>query len=122
MTTAQVLQESIRTTVFGMGLVLGTLFVLSLILDLMRVIFDPKSKVKKNESATAADTKEQIQYESEIDDSEDDTQLIAVITAALAAYLQTPGSTIKVGTIRKIHKKTPIWGLESRIYNINNRL
>ena len=39
MTTAQILQESIRTTIFGMGLVLGTLFVLSLILDLMRVIY-----------------------------------------------------------------------------------
>ena len=47
MTTAQVFQESIRTAIFGMGLVLGTLFILSLALDLMRIIFDPKSKVKK---------------------------------------------------------------------------
>jgi len=122
MTTAQVFQESLRTTIFGMGLVLGTLYILSLILDLMRVVFEPRSNVKKNESVVANETIEQTQPEDKTMDSEDDTQLVAVITAALAKYLQTPISTIKVGTIRKIHEKTPIWGMESRIYNINNKL
>ncbi|MGB4148394.1 MAG: OadG family protein [Tepidanaerobacteraceae bacterium] len=122
MTTAQVFQESIRTAIFGMGLVLGTLFILSLALDLMRIIFDPKSKVKKNEAVIVENTVEQIQTESETIDSEDNAQLIAVITAALATYLGTPITSVKVGTIRKIHEKTPIWGMESRIYNINNKL
>lgn len=122
MTTAQVFQESVRTTIFGMGLVLGTLFILSLILDFMRIIFAPRLNVKKNEAVVADDTMVQIQTENITTDSDDDTQLIAVITAALANYLQAPISTIKVGTIRKIHEKTPIWGMESRIYNINNKL
>ncbi|HQA60500.1 MAG: OadG family protein [Tepidanaerobacteraceae bacterium] len=122
MTTAQVFQESIRTTIFGMGLVLLTLFVLSLILDLMRIIFAPRVNIKKNEAIEAGDTAAKIQTENITSDSKDDTQLIAVITAALAAYLDTPISSIKVGTIRKIHEKTPIWGMESRIYNINNKL
>lgn len=116
--TAEVLQESIRTTLFGMGLVLGTLFILSLVLDLMRVIFAPKTKVEKKEVLTE---KEEI-IETNTTDEEDDTQLVAVISAALAHYLQSPVSSIKIGSIRKIHEKTPIWGLESRIYNINNKL
>jgi len=122
MITVQVFQESLKTTIFGMGLVLGTLFILSLILDLMRIIFQPRLNVNKNDAVVADDTMVQIQTENKTADSEDDTRLIAVITAALAQYLQTPISTIKVGTIRKIHEKTPIWGMESRIYNINNKL
>lgn len=118
MTTAEILQESISTTVFGMGLVLVTLYVLSLILDLMRVIFAPKTKVEKKEVLTE---KEEI-IETNTTDEEDDTQLVAVISAALAHYLQSPVSSIKIGSIRKIHEKTPLWGLESRIYNINNKL
>lgn len=118
MTTAEILQESISTTLFGMGLVLGTLFILSLVLDLMRVIFAPKTKVEKKEVLTE---KEEI-IETNTTDEEDDTQLVAVISAALAHYLQSPVSSIKIGSIRKIHEKTPIWGLESRLYNINNKL
>jgi len=46
MMTAQIIQESLKTTVFGMGLVLSTLFVLSLILDLMKV-FLAKKQMRK---------------------------------------------------------------------------
>lgn len=121
MTTAQILQEAIETTIFGMGLVLVTLYILSLILDLMRVIFAPSSKVKKNDIADNEDLPSE-KSNTMATDSEDDTQLVAVISAALAHYLQSPVSSIKIGSIRKIHEKTPIWGLESRIYNINNKL
>ncbi|MGI6424730.1 MAG: OadG family protein [Tepidanaerobacteraceae bacterium] len=121
MTTAQILQESIRTTIFGIGLVLGTLFVLSLILDLMRVIFVPTSDEKKNNLIVGNDQSIE-KTRTNVTDNEDDTQLIAVISAALAQYLQSPISSIKIGSIRKIHEKTPIWGIESRIYNINNKL
>jgi sodium pump decarboxylase gamma subunit len=124
MTTAQILQESIRTTIFGMGLVFGTLVVLSLMLDLMRVIFTPKANVKKNKDITTADqtidqTKTQVQTG---ETNDDDPELIAVISAALVQYLQAPIYNIKIGSIRKIYEKTPIWGMESRIYNINNKL
>ena len=117
MTTAQVFQESLKTAIFGMGLVLGTLYILSLILDLMRVIFAPTQK--KNNTAV---TKDQTIKQTQTIHTEDDSELIAVITAAISEYLQTPISTIKIGAIRKIHEKTPIWGMASRIYNINNKL
>lgn len=121
MTTAQILQESLKTTLLGMGLVLGTLYILSLILDLTKIIFAPSSNGKRNE---ALSEREQIIEEGKTDvtEAQDNTQLIAVIAAALAQYLQTPVSNIKIGSIRKIHEKTPIWGMESRIYNINNKL
>jgi len=122
MTTAQAIQESLKTTVFGMGLVLLTLYILSLILDIMKVIFAPKTKAKKDENVAKSEEEILEETDAYAADAEDDTQLVAVITAAIAQYLQRPVSTIKVGTIRKIHEKTPIWGIESRIYNINNKL
>lgn len=117
MTTAQVFQESLKTAMFGMGLVLGTLFILSLILDLMRVIFTPRTTVKKNEEITIDETKEE-----QTADEQNDTELIAVITAAISEYMGKPISAIKVGAIRQIHTKTPLWGIESRLHNINNKL
>ena len=121
MTTAQVFQESIRTAIFGMGLVLGTLFILSLALDLMRIIFDPKSKVKKNEAVIVENTVEQIQTESETIDSEDNAQLIAVITAALATYLGTPITSVKVVRYERYTKKPPygVWNHEYTISTTN---
>jgi len=117
MTTAQVFQESLKTSLFGMGLVLGTLYVLSLILDLMRVIFAP---TKKNNTAVTKD--QTINQTQTHEKTQDDTQLIAVITAAISEYIGKPITQIKIGAIRKIHEKTPIWGMASRIYNINNKL
>lgn len=117
MTTAQVFQESLKTTMFGMGLVLGTLFILSLILDLMRVIFTPKTAVKKNEAVD-----EPIAKEEPASDEPCDTELIAVITAALSEYMGKPITQIKVNSIRQIHTKAPVWGVASRLNNINNKL
>ncbi|MDD4583573.1 MAG: OadG family protein [Eubacteriales bacterium] len=120
MTTAQIFQESIKTSIFGMGLVLGTLFILSVILDLMRIIFAPKTNLKKNEVVTTNQTIKQTQITDT--DTEDDTQLIAVITAAISQHMGKPITHIKINSIQKIHKKTPIWGITTRIYNINNKL
>ena len=123
MTTAQVFQESLKTAIFGMGLVLGTLYILSLILDLMRVIFAPRTNVKKNNTITENQTIETNQQPTtQTTDIDDDTQLIAVITAALSAYMGKPISTIKINAIKKIHEKTPIWGTAARLHNINNKL
>lgn len=117
MTTAQVFVESLKTTVFGMGLVLTTLYILSLILDLMRVIFAPqvkKNKTKEHPIETAP---------TETDKDEiTDTKLIAVITAAIAEYMGDGTAAIKVNTIRQIHTKTPVWGMTSRINQGRDRL
>jgi sodium pump decarboxylase gamma subunit len=118
MTTAQIFQESLKTSLFGMGLVLGTLYLLSLILDLMRIVFAPTQK-KNNTAVTQDQTINQTQTHEE---TQDDSELIAVITAAISEYMGQPISNIKIGAIRKIHEKTPIWGMATRIYNINNKL
>jgi sodium pump decarboxylase gamma subunit len=109
--------ESLRTTVLGMGIVLITLYLLSLILDFMKLIFYPQAKqIKKNElqEKLVEDTiAEQTLIGGTIDT--DNNELIAVITAALSCYLDKPFSQIKIGTIRQLHKKTPAWGMAARL-------
>ena len=45
----------------------------------------------------------------ETDVQEDDTQIVAVIAAALSQYMDTSVGAFKIGSIRRIHKKTPVW-------------
>lgn len=115
MTIAEKLIEALKTTLLGMGIVMVTLYVLSLILDLMRYFFyRPISEVKKNEltnqfSSDIDNTKNDIN-----DSQENDLELVAVITAALSSYLSVPTQKIKISSIRQIHKTTPVWGMASR--------
>jgi len=106
-TLAQDLIESLKTGILGMGIVMGTLYILSLILDLMKLIFYPQAKQqKKNELET---TKQQT--------PQHDTQLIAIITAAISQHIQKPTTQIKINSIKQIHKTTPIWAMAARIQN-----
>ena len=115
MNRIQIFQEALKTAMFGMTLVLGTLFLLSFILDSFRVIFAPKTK-------TPEPAKEEIKEPKVNVDAEDDLELIAVITAALSAYLEKDIYDIKVNSIRQIHAKTPAWGAFSRKRQVSNKL
>lgn len=104
---------ALRTTVMGMGIVIITLYVLSLILDLMKYVFHPEKKDTTQKKHTQ--TPKNIQpKKKESKNTNNNEEIVAVISAALSAYLQKPISQIKIGTIRKIHTKTPIWGMVSR--------
>ena len=46
--------------------------------------------------------------------SEDDGELIAVITAAIAASMNTSMHNIRVSNIRRISDATPVWGKTGR--------
>lgn len=110
------LAESLKTGFLGMGITLTSLYVLSLLLDFMRVIFYNPAGKKKAETLPAQNKKEEItpQENKEEEKEEDEEELVAVITAALSAYLKRPVDQIKIGFIRRIYERTPAWGMESR--------
>ncbi|KXG76532.1 hypothetical protein AN618_15630 [Fervidicola ferrireducens] len=117
------LAESLKTGLLGMGITLISLYILSLLLDLMKVIFYKKekeeNKVGKNEQEVANnfDIREKAVLEEKEESEaveEGEEQLVAVITAALAAYLGKSADQIKIGFIRRIHERTSAWGMESR--------
>jgi sodium pump decarboxylase gamma subunit len=107
------LLEALRTTVLGMGTVFATLYILSLILDLMRFIFNP-NKVKKNPNKSTDNKVAETAPAKETTET-NDSELVAVITAALSSYLGKPSSQIKIGSIRQLYKNTPVWGMAARL-------
>jgi sodium pump decarboxylase gamma subunit len=115
---AKDLIESLKTGLLGMGIVIAALYFLSLILDLMRLIFYPGEKQpKKNEPAPQETTgsRQPQQEPAETTEKQDEGELVAVIAAALSQYMNVPVTNIKIGSIRQIHRTTPVWGMAARM-------
>lgn len=122
--------ESIKTGLLGMGIVMVALYFLSLILDLMRYIFYPGAKQAKKSDVVGiipGNLGGKISQDAQKDQDTSDEQnnndeLVAVITAALSEYLHKPMEQIRVGSIRQIHKRTPVWGMAARYQNVTDKL
>jgi len=110
---AKDLAESMKTAFLGMGITILSLYLLSLLLDLIRVVFHNPASKQKSEPLPAPD-REEVPPQQRTEEGEWE-ELVAVITAAISSYLQKPTDRIKIGFIRRIHERTPIWGMESRL-------
>ena len=107
-----------RTTLLGLSIVFGVLVVLMIVLYLFKVVFyrDPskqKTKPELAEPTVAAVEKE----ESNINEDE----LIAVITAAVAASLNTSTYNLQIKSYRRIEDKRPAWNRAGLNETIGNR-
>jgi len=54
--------------------------------------------------------------------NQNDTTLIAVLTAAVAASLNTPPSNLKIKSFRRVYDSTPAWNRAGRADIIASRL
>ena len=100
-------------TLFSMGIVFATLLLISFVLDLFKIIFTEKEdKVEKIASASI------VQSTSEVVE-EDDNELVAVITAALAAHIGKSTDQLIVRSIVQIGNQEPAWAQTGRIELMN---
>lgn len=103
--------EMMTITVFSMGVVFATLLVISFILDLFKVIFaEKKSQEVKKEPQTQTMT-----AAPEPEKARTDEELVAVITAAIAAYIGTGTDKLIVRRITPMVSREPIWAQMGRI-------
>ncbi|MDW7668007.1 MAG: OadG family transporter subunit [Bacillota bacterium] len=110
--------EALTVTVFSMGLVFLTLYAISLILDAFKVQSERDQRVQaKKEEAKKAKEKPEKQEPPVVEQKEDDGELIAIITAALAASLNTSKDKLIIKNIRQI--QDPTWAQTGRIQNMN---
>jgi sodium pump decarboxylase gamma subunit len=103
--------EMVIITVFSMGVVFATLLIISLILDLFKVVFVEKKsqEVKKEpQPQTIAAAPEPIKTDV-------DEELVAVITAAIAAYIGKGTDKLIVRRITPMASQEPIWAQMGRI-------
>ncbi|HAS73701.1 MAG TPA: hypothetical protein DCS67_06115 [Clostridiales bacterium UBA8960] len=59
---------------------------------------------------------------AQVSTDEDESELIAVITAAVAASLNTSMHNIRVSNIRRVSDSTPVWGKSGRSEVMNARV
>ncbi len=103
-------ETSIITTLLGMGTVFVVLIVLIIVVSALKSAFYKKPEV------VAPPQLAQITETETLDNTpENDLQLVAVITAALAAYLGSDRTTgIKVNSIRRITSLESGWASTAR--------
>lgn len=110
---------SLIITLFGMGVVFIVLVFLQYILKGMKLVFRGNAKKEKNSKPAVNEQASNIALE-ESNTKADDLELIAVISAAIAASLGTQ-SNIVIRNIRRIDDMTPTWGKAGRSEAMANR-
>lgn len=127
MTIGEKISASIQVTVLGLIIVFASLAILYFAIVFMeKLISRPQKAAEMVESKPSIDETVDLDYEKSVNDSEEDTayntELIAVITAAIAASLHVPTQDVVIRSIRRVRDTTPIWAKMGRIEQINNML
>lgn len=112
------LSVGLQVTVIGLIIVFAVLIILMGVLVAMKYIFAPKTQKEEKPSEQAIEAAPApVQAESEAEDEE----LIAVITAAIAASLNTSTYNLKIKSFRRVGNVAPAWNKAGLNETINSR-
>lgn len=114
-TLTEALSTGGKVTVLGLAIVFAVLVVLMLILMLFKVIFYKDPQKQKNKAQSEESKLQSV--EPQINEEE----LIAVLTAAVAASLNTSTYNLNIKSYRRIEDKKPAWNKAGLRETINNR-
>ena len=103
----------------SMAIVFLVLVLLIGIIKAMDSMVNPKSK-QENEESNEFDNIQS--YEQEQEPSEDISELIAVISAAVACSMGVSESKIRVVNINRVGNDSPTWAKNGRLEQLQNRL
>lgn len=126
MTMAEKFFASIQVTILGLVIVFAALAILYFAIIIMeKLIGEPREIAKITESKS--DTVETVVLDDEKsvhieEDIAHGTELIAVITAAIAASSHVPVQDVVIRSIKRVQDPTPAWAKAGRMEQINNML
>ncbi len=117
MSLAEAISEGLQVTGIGLIIVFSVLVILMLVMMAMKAIFykpnkkdKTKEPSKKVETAPVSDTVAEVTSVPDAADSGiDEGTLLAVITAAVAAVMDTPASRLNIKSYRRIGDNAPAW-------------
>lgn len=115
-TQGERISEGFVTLVIGMSVVFIALLILVVILETSGKFFD---NLGKNTAAKQASAPAPVisQVDDQIDDQIDDLELIAVITATIAASMGTDSDNLQVRSLRKTNNVWRTAGRKEQLYN-----
>ena len=111
---AEALKTGGTTTVLGLSIVFAVLIVLMIVLALFKVIFYRQPKTKNTPVQSEAPSQA-------VTDDTDEDELIAVLTAPVAASLNTSTYNLRIKSYRRTDNKIPAWNKAGVNETINNR-
>ena len=109
----------LAVTALSMAIVFLVLVLLIGIIKAMDSMVNPKSK-QENEESNEFDNIQS--YEQEQEPSEDISELIAVISAAVACSMGVSERKIRVVNINRVGNDSPTWAKNGRLEQLQNRL
>lgn len=113
-TLSQAFSTGGETAVIGLSIVFSVLIILMIVLYLFRLIFYKKPK----QTAAPAAEPAPIQTAETEDDEE---ELIAVLTAAVAASLNTSTYNLRIKSYKRVPDNRPAWNRAGLRETIGNR-
>lgn len=117
---------SLRVTLLGMGTVFIALIVLIYIIELINKVlnlnYTSDKKQDDSEDVNLEKANEDFaKIEDETISQEDEEELVAVITAAIAASLNRSTHDIVVRSVKRVPNNTPAWNRAGRSQQISGR-
>ncbi len=106
-----------QVTLMGMIIVFSVLIILMVVLVAMKYIFAPKEE-KTERSAQITQVQEAMPV---TEPQEDEEELIAILTAAIAASLNTSTYNLNIKSFRRVANTAPAWNKAGLNETINSR-
>lgn len=122
MTITEALSQGAMTAVVGLATVFAVLIILMLVIMIMEKVFS-KSNEQKQIPANEVKKVETVKPAAAIPaaEQEDEEELIAVLTAAVAASLNTSVYNLKIKSYRRIDNNSTAWNKAGVREVINSR-
>ena len=117
MSVSEALSTGLQTTVIGLAIVFAVLIIIMLVLQCFSVIFGEK---KTKPAVQAAAPAPEVKAEPQVN-KVDEKELIAVLTAAVAASLNTSTYNLQIKSYRRVEKNAPSWNKAGIRETINSR-
>ncbi len=118
MLLSTILTKALGLTILGMGVVFTVLFLISIALDALRKVI--VGFEKKKSPALSPENDRNITIERRKPRREEKEELIAVITAAVAAFSKTKGFIVR--SVRPMYQNNPVWGSAGRLQQMEQSL
>ena len=108
MTLAEALSEGLKVTGVGVIIVFSVLIILMLVMMAMKAIFYKPNKEDKKEKDSVPEVT-QVPNVAVAENGIDEGTLLAVLTAAVAASMNTSTYRLNIKSYKRVEKTSPAW-------------
>lgn len=115
--------NSIAITILGMVVVFTVLVIIAYSLNVLKFMFSDKPKNVEEKESIKKNLDERTNIEIvETEEYEDDSDLIILLTAAIAAVSDTSSENIVVRSIKELPQRKSTWAMVGRQQQMLNRI